>query len=56
MDMNGIFYAIGPAFKSNYRVGTIDNIDIYPLLCKIYNILPNPLIDGKLERIGYILK
>lgn len=56
MDMNGIFYAIGPAFKSNYRVGTIDNIDIYPLLCKIFNILPNPLIDGKLERIEYILK
>ncbi|HSD62818.1 MAG TPA: ectonucleotide pyrophosphatase/phosphodiesterase [Ignavibacteriaceae bacterium] len=56
MDMNGIFYAFGPAFKNNYRVGTLDNIDIYPLLCKIFNIMPNPLIDGKLERIEYILK
>ena len=56
MDMNGIFYAIGPAFKSNYMVGTINNIDIYPLLCKIYNIVPNPLIDGRLDMIGYILK
>jgi ectonucleotide pyrophosphatase/phosphodiesterase family member 5 len=56
MDMNGIFYALGPSFKNNYRVGTVNNIDIYPLLCKIFNVLPNPLIDGRLDRIGYILK
>lgn len=56
MDMGGIFYAVGPAFKNKYQVGTIDNIDIYPLLCKIFNIFPNPLIDGRLDRIGYILK
>ena len=56
MDMNGIFYAMGPAFKVNYRVGTINNIDIYPLLCKIFNLVPNQLIDGRLERIGYILR
>jgi predicted AlkP superfamily pyrophosphatase or phosphodiesterase len=56
MDMNGIFYAVGPAFKKNYQVGTVNNIDIYPLLCKIFGILPNTLIDGKIERIDYILK
>lgn len=56
MDMNGIFYAVGPAFKNNYQTGTIDIIDIYPLLCKLFNIMPNPLIDGKLDRIEYILK
>lgn len=56
MDMNGIFYAVGPAFKSNYRVGTINNIDIYPLLCKIFNVVPNPLIDGNPDRISFILK
>jgi ectonucleotide pyrophosphatase/phosphodiesterase family member 5 len=56
MDMNGIFYAIGPSFKKNYQVGTVNNIDIYPLLCKIFNVFPNQLIDGKLERIEYILK
>lgn len=56
MDMNGIFYAMGPAFKVNYRVDTINNIDIYPLLCKIFNLVPSQLIDGKLERIVYILK
>jgi predicted AlkP superfamily pyrophosphatase or phosphodiesterase len=56
MDMHGIFYAVGPAFKENYRTGTVDNINIYPLLCKIFNILPNHSIDGKPERICYILK
>jgi len=56
LDMNGIFYAIGPSFKIDYRVGTLQNIDIYPLLCKIYNLVPNQLIDGKLERISYVLK
>jgi len=56
MDMNGIFYAEGPAFKKNYQTGTIENIDIYPLLCKILNIFPNPLIDGKIDRIENILK
>jgi ectonucleotide pyrophosphatase/phosphodiesterase family protein 5 len=56
MDMNGIFYAMGPAFKAQYRVGTINNIDIYPLLCKIFNLTPNQLIDGKLDMVGYILK
>jgi predicted AlkP superfamily pyrophosphatase or phosphodiesterase len=56
MDMNGIFFAYGPAFKKDYRTGTVNNIDIYPLLCKIFNVVPNQLIDGKLERIEYILK
>jgi len=56
MDMNGIFYAEGPAFKNNYHVGTINNTDIYPLLCKIFNIVPNAMIDGKIDRIEYILK
>ena len=56
IDMHGIFFAVGPAFKENYEVGTIENIDIYPLLCKIFDVIPNQMIDGKLERIKYILK
>ncbi|MEJ2103300.1 MAG: alkaline phosphatase family protein, partial [Ignavibacteriaceae bacterium] len=55
-DMQGIFYAFGPAFKKNYQTGTLMNIDIYPMLCRIFDIVPNQLIDGKLDRIGYILK
>lgn len=56
IDMHGIFYAMGPSFKKNYKIGTVLNIDIYPLLCKILNIKPKTNIDGKLERIQTILK
>lgn len=54
-DMHGIFIASGPAFKTNYKTGTVWNIDIYPLLCEIYGIQPNKNIDGKLERIRFLL-
>ena len=54
-DMHGIFIAQGPKFKKGYKTGTLWNIDIYPLLCKIFNIEPRANIDGKLERIEFIL-
>lgn len=56
IDMHGIFFAMGPAFKKNYSTGTLWNIDIYPLLCRIFNIYPGQIIDGKLNRIEFILK
>lgn len=56
IDMHGIFYAIGPSFKKGYMVGTIENIHIYPLLCKILNIIPNQNIDGDIKQIEFILK
>ncbi|MFA3782780.1 ectonucleotide pyrophosphatase/phosphodiesterase [Melioribacteraceae bacterium 4301-Me] len=56
LEMQGIFVASGPAFKKNYKTGTLWNIDIYPLLCKIFNIVPRSNIDGKLERIEFVLK
>lgn len=56
LDMHGIFHAMGPAFKQGYRTGTLWNIDIYPLLCQIFDIMPRQNIDGKLERIGFILE
>ena len=56
LDMHGYFVAEGPAFKKGYQCGTLLNIDIYPLLCKIFDIYPRSNIDGKLERIGFILK
>ncbi|HKI79898.1 MAG TPA: alkaline phosphatase family protein [Ignavibacteriaceae bacterium] len=56
LDMNGIFYAIGPAFKEGYRTGTVNNIDIYPLMCKIFDITPRSNIDGNFENIEFLLK
>lgn len=56
MDMHGIFFALGPAFKKGYRTGTLHNTDIYPLLCRIFHIMPRQNIDGRLERISFILE
>lgn len=56
LDMQGIFLAVGPNFKKNYHTGTIWNIDIYPLLCEIFNIVPRSNIDGKLKRIEFLLR
>jgi len=56
LDMHGIFIAKGPAFRSGYKTGTLWNVDVYPLLCKIFKITPNNLIDGDINRIGFILK
>ncbi|MFZ4619034.1 MAG: ectonucleotide pyrophosphatase/phosphodiesterase [Bacteroidota bacterium] len=56
MDMHGIFIASGPVFKKNYLTGMLKNIDIYPMLCKVLKIGPNSNTDGKLERIGFILR
>lgn len=56
MDMHGVFYAIGPNFKKGYRSGTLQNIDIYPLLCKVLGIMPRNNIDGDISRSGFLLR
>lgn len=55
IDMHGIFYGIGPSFKKGYKIGTLENIHIYPLMCKLLNIIPNQKIDGDINSIGFIL-
>lgn len=55
LEMHGIFIAGGPGFKKHYKTGTLWNIDIYPLLCKLLNVEPRENIDGSYERIGFIL-
>ena len=55
-DMHGIFIAEGPKFKNNFKSGSFWNTDIYPLLAEIFKIQPKQNIDGKLDRIEFILK
>ncbi len=55
-DMHGIFIAKGPILKRIIKLALLWNIDINPLLCEIFNIQPRSNIDGKLERIEFILK
>ncbi len=54
-DMHAIFYAAGPAFKIGYVHPTVENVNIYPLIAKILNLIPAET-DGKLENISRILK
>lgn len=56
IEMQGIFFAAGPAFKENYRIGTVENVDIYPLLCRIFGFEAPSDIDGRIERIECVLK
>jgi alkaline phosphatase D len=42
-DMHAIFYAIGPAFKEDKKIGRFNNVDIYNIMCKTLEI--NPAIN-----------
>jgi predicted AlkP superfamily pyrophosphatase or phosphodiesterase len=55
LDMHGIFIASGPVFKNSFSTGTLNCLDVYPLLCKIFNVIPNANIDGRLDRIEFII-
>jgi predicted AlkP superfamily pyrophosphatase or phosphodiesterase len=55
MDMHGIFLAAGPAFKNGFLAPTLQIVDIYPLICQIFNTPPAQPIDGNLDRIRFIL-
>eukprot|EP01119_Soliformovum_irregulare_P001069 TRINITY_DN10801_c0_g2_i1.p1 TRINITY_DN10801_c0_g2~~TRINITY_DN10801_c0_g2_i1.p1 ORF type:complete len:341 (-),score=99.20 TRINITY_DN10801_c0_g2_i1:63-1085(-) len=39
-DMQAIFIAQGPHFKTEYQVDSILNLDVYPLLCELLQIEP----------------
>ncbi len=54
-DMYSIFYASGPAFKKNYSLSELNNVDVYNLVCKILKLYPAPN-DGDLNHIEGMLK
>ena len=54
MSMQTIFYATGPAFKTSYIQKPFENIDVFPLICKIFRIGP-PSVDGKLDDVKGML-
>ncbi len=56
LDMHGTFIACGPAFKTGYRTGTLRNIDVFPLLAKIFELKIEHKIDGDINNIKFILK
>ena len=58
-NMHGIFYAMGPKIKSNYKIGTFENIHVYPLICELLGIEPYANApdapQGRLEVLKEIL-
>jgi predicted AlkP superfamily pyrophosphatase or phosphodiesterase len=54
-DMFSIFYAAGPAFKKNYRFESLNNIDVYNLICKILDVKPAKN-DGNPEHLKKLLR
>uniref|UniRef100_A0A4W5RE51 Ectonucleotide pyrophosphatase/phosphodiesterase 7 n=1 Tax=Hucho hucho TaxID=62062 RepID=A0A4W5RE51_9TELE len=42
MDMKPFFRAVGPACQKNLEVGPFETVNIYPLMCHILGIKPDP--------------
>lgn len=55
-DMHSILYAKGPNFKKSFKHGTVNNVDIYPMIAKILGLKINHKVDGKLKNIIPLLK
>ena len=58
-NMHGIFYAKGPGIKSNYKIGSFENIHVYPFICELLGIKPYAdapdAPEGRLEILEEIL-
>jgi predicted AlkP superfamily pyrophosphatase or phosphodiesterase len=55
-DLQGIFYANGPAFKEQIVIESFENIHIYPMICKIMGLEVPEEVDGRIEVLENILK
>jgi predicted AlkP superfamily pyrophosphatase or phosphodiesterase len=55
-NMNAVFMAWGPAFKTNYRIATFENIHVYPLVAKLLGLKITEDIDGRIEVLGDCIK
>lgn len=53
-EMQAIFVANGPAFRSGVRLATFDNVDVYPLLARVLGVRPDPG-DGRLADVAAAL-
>lgn len=56
LEMHGIFYAQGPAFKSKTQIPSTSNVNIYPLVAHILGLKYSHAIDGDLKPVKGLLK
>ena len=55
-DMHATFLAWGPAFKSNMKIRSFENVNVYPLIAEILGLKITEDIDGKKKVLKNILK
>ena len=54
-DMQAIFYAWGPNFKTGLKIPAFENVNIYPLIAKILGLNYTNKVDGKAKVLKPIL-
>uniref|UniRef100_A0A2C9JT75 AP3A hydrolase n=1 Tax=Biomphalaria glabrata TaxID=6526 RepID=A0A2C9JT75_BIOGL len=54
-DMHPFFMAFGPSFKQNVKVKTFFSVDLYPLMCHLLNIVPQPN-NGSMDNVAVLLE
>ncbi|KAJ8251745.1 hypothetical protein GJAV_G00224980 [Gymnothorax javanicus] len=54
MDMKPFFRAVGPSFRRGLEVGPFETVNVYPLMCHLLGIKPEPN-DGALEVTMHML-
>jgi hypothetical protein len=54
--MNGIFYAVGPAFREKTRLPIFENVHVAPLVLEILGLKVPTSMDGRLEVTRRALK
>ncbi|KAG9343706.1 hypothetical protein JZ751_013084 [Albula glossodonta] len=54
MDMKPFFRAVGPSFRQNLEVGPFETVNVYPLMCHLLGIKPEPN-DGHLDATRHML-
>ena len=52
--MKPFFMASGPDFKQNYSVDTFPQVDLYPLMCLLLNLIPADN-NGSLDIVSDLL-
>ncbi|HTI94757.1 MAG TPA: ectonucleotide pyrophosphatase/phosphodiesterase [Puia sp.] len=55
-EMGATFYAWGPAFKPHQKIGSFENVNVYPMIARILGLTITSTIDGSPEVLGRVLK
>lgn len=54
-DMHATFFAWGPAFKSNVKIPSFENVNVYPLIARLLGLNLTEGIDGDINVLSDIL-